>query len=148
MGAFGIGERGRRAGPAPRVGCMSELVLIANAGDGTVSALRLHRDGPEGTRLESLATSPVGQGVGTFAIDTERDLVYARAKGELDSHPFGTELDVYSDEYEWMSHSMAPVMAPDRSRRGRPRPQAAVAGGPVLRPSWVKRRKAPRPCRP
>ncbi len=39
---------------------------------------------------------------------TERDIVYARAKGELDSHPFGTELDVYSDEYEWMSHSIAP----------------------------------------
>jgi glutamate synthase domain-containing protein 2 len=38
----------------------------------------------------------------------ERSLVYARAKGELDSHPFGTELDVYSDEYEWMSHSIVP----------------------------------------
>lgn len=42
-----------------------------------------------------------------FAHD-ERGLVYARAKGDLDVHPFGTELDVYSDEYEWMSHSMAP----------------------------------------
>ena len=82
MGAFGIGERGVGCALAPRVGCMSELVLIANAGDGTVSALRLHRDGPEGTRLESLATSPVGQGVGTFAIDTERDLVYAGVKGD------------------------------------------------------------------
>lgn len=38
----------------------------------------------------------------------ERVLVYARAKGDLDSHPMGTELDVYSDEYEWMSHSIAP----------------------------------------
>ncbi len=38
----------------------------------------------------------------------ERALVYARAKGELDSHPMGTELDVYSDEYEWLSHSVAP----------------------------------------
>ena len=28
----------------------------------------------------------------------ERALVYARAKGDLDAHPFGTELDVYSDE--------------------------------------------------
>ena len=48
---------------------------------------------------------------------TERDLVYARAKGDLDSHPFGTELDVYSDEYEWMSHSIAPKQARDRTRR-------------------------------
>ena len=38
----------------------------------------------------------------------ERALVYARAKGELDAHPFGTELDVYSDEYEWLGHSIAP----------------------------------------
>lgn len=38
----------------------------------------------------------------------ERALVYARAKGELDSHPMGTELDVYSDEYEWLSHSVVP----------------------------------------
>ena len=38
----------------------------------------------------------------------EKALVYARAKNELDAHPFGTELDVYSDEYEWLGHSMAP----------------------------------------
>ncbi|RKF19053.1 FMN-binding glutamate synthase family protein [Altericroceibacterium spongiae] len=38
----------------------------------------------------------------------ERALIYARAKGELDSHPFGTELDVYSDEYEWLNHSIKP----------------------------------------
>jgi glutamate synthase domain-containing protein 2 len=38
----------------------------------------------------------------------ERSLVYARAKGQLDAHPFGTELDVYSSEYEWLGHSMAP----------------------------------------
>ncbi|MDT0577040.1 FMN-binding glutamate synthase family protein [Croceicoccus sp. F390] len=38
----------------------------------------------------------------------ERALVYARAKGQLDSHPFGTELDVYSEEYEWLSHSIVP----------------------------------------
>ncbi|PZQ24110.1 MAG: FMN-binding glutamate synthase family protein [Sphingopyxis macrogoltabida] len=47
----------------------------------------------------------------------ERDLVYARAKGDLDSHPFGTELDVYSDEYEWMSHSIAPVTETDKRAR-------------------------------
>ncbi|MGE5952775.1 MAG: FMN-binding glutamate synthase family protein [Qipengyuania vulgaris] len=38
----------------------------------------------------------------------QRSLVYARAKGQLDSHPFGTELDVYSDEYEWLAHSIVP----------------------------------------
>src|SRR3546814_17367569 len=44
-------------------------------------------------------------------------IIYARAKGQLDSHPFGTELDVYSDEYEWMSHSIAPEVGHDRARR-------------------------------
>ena len=38
----------------------------------------------------------------------ERALVYARAKGDLDAHPMGTELDVYSEEYEWLSHSIVP----------------------------------------
>lgn len=38
----------------------------------------------------------------------QRSLIYARAKGELDSHPMGTELDVYSDEYEWLGHSIVP----------------------------------------
>ncbi len=43
-----------------------------------------------------------------FSID-ERSLVYARAKGDIDTHPMGTELDVYSPEYEWLSHSIVPV---------------------------------------
>ena len=47
----------------------------------------------------------------------ERALVYARAKGDLDAHPMGTELDVYSDEYEWLSHSIVPKDdAPDTWR--------------------------------
>lgn len=42
-----------------------------------------------------------------FTIE-ERGLVYARAKGDVSSHPMGTELDVYSEEYEWLGHSIAP----------------------------------------
>ena len=38
----------------------------------------------------------------------ERALVYARAKGDPDGHPFGTELNVYSEEYEWLAHSIVP----------------------------------------
>lgn len=38
----------------------------------------------------------------------ERALVYARAHGDADAHPFGTELDVYSSEYEWLAHSLMP----------------------------------------
>jgi len=43
-----------------------------------------------------------------FSID-QRSLVYARAKGDNDAHPMGTELNVYSQEYEWLSHSIMPV---------------------------------------
>ncbi len=38
---------------------------------------------------------------------TERSLIYQRAKKETDSTPFGTQLDVYSEGYEWMNHSIA-----------------------------------------
>jgi glutamate synthase domain-containing protein 2 len=37
-----------------------------------------------------------------------RSLVYARAKKQEDAHPFGTELDVYSEEYEALCHSINP----------------------------------------
>jgi len=47
----------------------------------------------------------------------ERDLVYARAHGTADAHPFGTQLDVYSDEYEWLAHSMSPNPDADRDMR-------------------------------
>jgi glutamate synthase domain-containing protein 2 len=39
---------------------------------------------------------------------SQRSLVYARAKGESDKRPFGTQLDVSSDGYEWINHSMYP----------------------------------------
>lgn len=39
----------------------------------------------------------------------DRSLVYARAKNEEDRQPFGTELDTYATEYEWMTHSLAPM---------------------------------------
>ena len=47
----------------------------------------------------------------------ERSLVYARSKDEISVHPFGTELDVYSSEYEWLGHSMAPNEAAPKEFR-------------------------------
>lgn len=38
----------------------------------------------------------------------QRSLVYQRAKSVEDKRPFGTELDVYGDAYEWINHSMRP----------------------------------------
>jgi glutamate synthase domain-containing protein 2 len=42
----------------------------------------------------------------------KRAIVYQRAKKELDKRPFGTMLDVYQEQYEWLHHSMAPKPAP------------------------------------
>lgn len=38
----------------------------------------------------------------------DRSTVYQRAKKELETIPFGTQLDVYKEGYEWLCHSMAP----------------------------------------
>ncbi|MEY2861468.1 MAG: hypothetical protein RL392_1926 [Pseudomonadota bacterium] len=40
---------------------------------------------------------------------SQRSLVYQRAKGEPDKQPFGTQLNVHAEGYEWMNHSVAPT---------------------------------------
>ena len=40
---------------------------------------------------------------------SQRSLAYARAKGETDKRPFGTQLDVAADGHEWINHSLAPT---------------------------------------
>jgi glutamate synthase domain-containing protein 2 len=40
---------------------------------------------------------------------SQRSVVYARAKGETDKRPFGTQLDVKAAGHEWLNHSMAPT---------------------------------------
>ena len=47
----------------------------------------------------------------------ERSLVYQRAKGALDTLPFGTQRDVYASGYEWINHSIVPVEPLDASPR-------------------------------
>jgi glutamate synthase domain-containing protein 2 len=63
----------------------------------------------------------------------ERELVYARAHAAEDAHPFGTELDVYSGEYEWLAHSMVPRQtAPAETR-------VTVGGDQCARPYRASR---------
>ena len=66
----------------------SDLVLVANAADATVSTFALDA---AGQRLEPLATSAVGRGCSTFVVDEERDLVYAATKGAADGHGQGVD---------------------------------------------------------
>ena len=39
----------------------------------------------------------------------QRSLVYQRAKQAVDKRPFGTQLDVYQNDYEWINHSIVPA---------------------------------------
>src|SRR5690606_33971214 len=39
----------------------------------------------------------------------QRAIVYQRAKDVLDKRPFGTQHDVYGENYEWINHSLRPV---------------------------------------
>ena len=48
---------------------------------------------------------------------TNRAVVYQRAKGQLDKRPFGTQLDVYAENFEWLTHSIAPVDVPSHDFR-------------------------------
>src|ERR1700754_616424 len=56
----------------------------------------------------------------------QRSIVFQRAKNDVDSRPYGTELDVKAIAHEWISHSLAPttldshdfriVVGPDRKQ--------------------------------
>lgn len=47
----------------------------------------------------------------------QRRLIYSRAENGSSTHPFGTELDTYAREYNWINHSIAPVNKPDDNPR-------------------------------
>ena len=51
----------------------------------------------------------------------QRSLVYQRAKGVMDVVPFGSQQSVYSVDYEWLNHSLAPLV------QFRPRPPRSTS---------------------
>lgn len=65
--------------------------------------------------------------IDAFPIEREfRSLVYQRAKGELETVPYGTQRDVYRVGYEWASHSVHAQEPPDE-------PPRVTVGGPGCR---------------
>lgn len=56
----------------------------------------------------------------------ERSVVYQRAKGALQTLPFGTQRDVYAPGYEWINHSLAPTHVEAEDLR-------VMVGGPDCR---------------
>ena len=47
----------------------------------------------------------------------QRAIIYQRAKGVSDKRPFGTQINVYAPNYEWMNHSIAPTEIADHDFR-------------------------------
>ena len=47
----------------------------------------------------------------------QRALVYQRAKTATDKRPFGTQLNLYQTNYEWINHSLSPTTITDSSFR-------------------------------
>jgi len=67
--------------------------------------------------------------IDAFPIDREmRSIVYQRAKGALETRPFGTQRDVYRVGYEWASHSLAPVEPMEEE------PRVLIGGPDCTRP--------------
>jgi glutamate synthase domain-containing protein 2 len=58
----------------------------------------------------------------------ERALVYQRAKRQLDKRPFGTQLEVYEQGYEWLQHSIT-AREPARDL-----PRVTIGGPDCARP--------------
>ncbi len=59
-----------------------------------------------------------------------RSLIYQRAKGELESQPFGTQRDVYRAGYEWAAHAALPADRPAQ-------PPRLDIGGPDCRQPYA-----------
>lgn len=59
-----------------------------------------------------------------------RSVVYQRAKKELDTSPFGTQLDVYEEGYEWMNHSIG-ALDPEKLDHN---PRTEVGGSECKKP--------------
>ena len=47
----------------------------------------------------------------------QRAIIYQRAKNVSDKRPFGTQLNVYASNYEWMNHSIMPTEIKDHDFR-------------------------------
>ncbi len=59
-----------------------------------------------------------------------RSIIYQRAKKTLDTLPFGTQSDVYAQDYEWINHSLVPKKVPHD-------PPRVKVGGPDCKQPYM-----------
>jgi glutamate synthase domain-containing protein 2 len=94
------------------------LLSLLGIWDRLVSHNTVSRNYPVLARLRYILES-IGPQVRQYFIEADtdqrpfsreqRELVYRRATDTLDLRPFGTLTDVYAEDYEWISHSVAPA---------------------------------------
>ncbi len=60
----------------------------------------------------------------------QRSLVYQRSKKENDMHPFGTQLDVYDEGYQWVNHSIRAIAFADIDQN----PKVRIGSSQCTRP--------------
>jgi len=115
------------------------ILSLLGLHDLTQTTHAVRRNYPILARLRYLLES-IGPEIRQYFIEADNDerpfsrqqraIVYQRAKNVLDKRPFGTQMDVYSDDYEWINHSLAPVAAASHDFRitigeGRAQPYSA-----------------------
>jgi glutamate synthase domain-containing protein 2 len=93
-------------------------LIIMGLYDMFQSKITIRRNFPLLGRMRYLLQS-IGPEMRQYFIETDldgkpfnrlqRDLVYHRSKKETDSMPFGTQLDVYKEGYEWINHSIRSI---------------------------------------
>lgn len=59
-----------------------------------------------------------------------RSVIYQRAKGSLDTNPYGTKINVYHEGYEWIAHSIGAFHAQD----WHPDPRVLIGGADCKQP--------------
>ncbi len=59
-----------------------------------------------------------------------RSIVYQRAKGDLDTNPYGTKVRVYDSGYEWVGHSIGALNLEEIDAK----PRVLIGGPDCLRP--------------
>jgi glutamate synthase domain-containing protein 2 len=62
----------------------------------------------------------------------DRSVIYQRAKNQVDTTPFGTQLDIYAEGYEWMNHSIAALDKKTLDHHPR-----VLVGGPQCRQPYA-----------
>ena len=69
---------------------------------------------------------------GTPINRNDRSVIYQRSKKQIDTTPFGTQLNVYAEGYEWMTHCIPYTDFHAMDHNPRVRFEARIASSPMI----------------